>query len=222
MANQYVRSSSHQKQSLLQHVHHPDRRQAGAKQVGTLGHDSSHQQSAIAATHDGQLVGAGVFLLDQPLRGGYKVVKDILFLKFGTGPVPGFAVLATAPQVGHGEDASHFHPLQPADRKPGLHGDVESPVSIQQRGSVAIELHVFAVGDEHRYSGAVFTVVENLLDDVIIWLELDGGAAEQPAFPGDQVVVVDAGWCGKTGKGIKRLQERNKNLQRTCKQRNFS
>ena len=44
-----------------QHVHHADRGQAGAEQLGPLGHGRADQQPAVAAALNGQLWGEVYF-----------------------------------------------------------------------------------------------------------------------------------------------------------------
>ena len=69
-----------------QHVHHAHRGQAGAEQFRPLGHHGADQQPAVAAAVDGQLVGPGVFVGDQPLGGGDEVVEDVLLLRASCRP----------------------------------------------------------------------------------------------------------------------------------------
>ena len=84
---------------------------------GPLRHDRADQQSAVAAALDGQFVGPGVFVFDQPLGGGDEIVEDVLLLQFRAGLVPCLAIFAAAAQIRLGIDAAHLHPRHTADRK---------------------------------------------------------------------------------------------------------
>ena len=61
----------------------------------------------------------GVALTDQVLSAGVEVVEYVLLLQLGARFVPGLAVLSASPQIGHGVDATHLHPLQPGNVKAG-------------------------------------------------------------------------------------------------------
>ena len=75
-----------------QHVHHAHGRQASAEQFRPLRHYRADEQPAVAAALDGQFVGSGVFVADEPLGGGDEVVEHILLLQFRAGQVPCLAI----------------------------------------------------------------------------------------------------------------------------------
>lgn len=93
-----------------QHVEHADAGERGAEQVGTLRQACADQQTAVGATADGQLFARGVTVVDEVFGRGNKIVKDVLLVELGSCFVPFAAILAAAPEVGHGKDAPQFHP----------------------------------------------------------------------------------------------------------------
>ena len=95
---------------VAQHVHDAHGGQGRAKEVGALGQAGTHEEAAVGATMDGQLGGASVFLLDEPLGGGNEVIEDVLLLVVLAGVMPLATVLTAAPQAGLGEDAAHLQP----------------------------------------------------------------------------------------------------------------
>lgn len=109
-----------------EHVHHADGGQGGSVELGPLGHAGADEEAAIAASADGEAVGRGVLVGDEPFGRPDKVVEDVLLLQFGAGFVPGFAVLAPTAEVGQGIDAAHFQPSGDGDREGGGETDVEA------------------------------------------------------------------------------------------------
>src|SRR6476659_2767178 len=66
----------------------------------------AHQQPAIRPALNGQLLRAGVVLIDQPSGGGRKIVEDVLLLGERPLRVPLLAKLAAAAQDGNRVDAA--------------------------------------------------------------------------------------------------------------------
>ena len=86
------------------------------------------EQAAVAAAADGELVGTGVFLGDQPFGGGDEIVEHVLLLCLRAGLVPLVAILAAAAQVGDRIDAAHLHPDERCGRrKPGVSEMLKPP-----------------------------------------------------------------------------------------------
>ena len=119
--------------------------------------------------------------------------------------MPGLAVFAAPAQIGLGIDPAHLHPGHAADGKRRRQGDIESAVSVKQRGIGAVELHAFFTGDEHRHARAVFALIKNLFDFIILRFDFRLGPAEQAALTRGHVVAIDARRRGETGEHVKRL-----------------
>ncbi len=63
-----------------EHVHDAHGGEAGPIEFGALGHAGADEQAAIAAALDGEFLGAGVVIRDEPFGGGDEVIKNILFV----------------------------------------------------------------------------------------------------------------------------------------------
>jgi len=189
-----------------QHIHHPNRRERCSEQIGPLRHAGANQQATIAATLDCQSRAFGVLLFDQPLGSGNKIIEDILLFEFGSCPVPLLSILPPTAQICHRQDASHFHPCQPADRKLRGQRNVEAAVSIQQNWILAIFLQALLMGQEHGKTRAIFAIQKNLFGNIFARIEWDLAAPKLLTVTRRQVESVDAGGDGKTGKGIEGFQ----------------
>src|SRR5215213_11558953 len=106
--------------------------------------------------------------------------------------MPLLAVLATTTQVSGRVDHALFQQreTQGAERRRG--DDVESAVTIKQRGIVAVEFQAFLVDQKHRHARAVFAVVKNLLGLVVLWFKSGNvHGAEHGRFLRRDVVLVN-------------------------------
>src|SRR5581483_3151904 len=79
-----------------QHVINSNVRNHGSEQVRTLRQCRSHQQSAVASSHDRQAGRIGVLGLDQIFRAGDEVIENILLAREIAGLVPLLAVLSAS------------------------------------------------------------------------------------------------------------------------------
>src|SRR5205823_9946500 len=95
--------------------------------------------------------------------------------------VPLAAILAAAPQVGHGIDAPQLEPLDIADAKARRQRDVEAAVAEQDRRIAAVELEPLAADDDHRHARAVFALVKDLSRLELPRIESDFWLAEKRA-----------------------------------------
>ena len=111
-----------------------------------LGHHRAHEQAAVAAALDGQLVRVRVFLIDQILGGGREIIEDVLLFGEVPGLVPFFAELAAAAHVGHDIDAAAIEPEPPGEIEGRRHADAVTAVAIKQRRIVSVQLRSLSAG----------------------------------------------------------------------------
>ena len=101
----------------------------GAEQVRTQGHGAAHEEAALGAAPDTEMLGGGDSPVDEVLghRDEVLEVPDVVLLDRGL--VPGRTELASAPRVGQDEDPA---PGQPGDAPDpavgGGPGDLEAAV----------------------------------------------------------------------------------------------
>ena len=100
---------------VAQHVDNRHPAQHRSEQVRALHHAGGHQQPAVAAALYSQFQCAGVFVFNQPLGRGDKIIEDILLILQHPGPVPLFAILVAASQAGHSQHTTLFHPQTVGD-----------------------------------------------------------------------------------------------------------
>src|ERR1700730_14806641 len=96
-----------------------------------LGEDRAHEQAAIAAALDSELVSVGIFVIDQVARAGSKIVEDILLFRQIASLVPGLAVFAAAAQVGNHKHEAMVQQCLALEREIGRDADVKSTVAGQ-------------------------------------------------------------------------------------------
>ena len=118
---------------IAQHVEQRHLADDGAKQIRPLRQRRAHQQAAVAAAANGEMLLVGVAFFLQILGRGEEVVEDILLLVQHAGAMPVFAELAAAAQVGHGEDAVAIEPGKQRLVELGRQADIEAAVSGEQR-----------------------------------------------------------------------------------------
>ena len=192
---------------VAQHVHHSHLWHCGTPQVGTLVHDGSHEQTAVAATVASNLALAGIALSDEPLGSGDEVVEDVLLRHLGARLVPLFAILATATQVGVGTDASLVNHGKWCARiaEAWVHRHVEAAISVEEHWSLAVLLHALLVDEEHGNLSAVLAGVEHLLGDVVLGIERHLGLEERSGLASAGVVAVDGAGEGVGGEVVEHL-----------------
>ena len=138
-----------------EHVVDADERDHGPEQLRALRQNSAHEQAAVAAAHDGQLVRVGVLLVDQVLGAGNEVVEDVLLLGEVAGPVPILAELAAAAEVGDGVDAALLQP-DLANHIEARHlAAAVAAVAVENRWVLAVEFCVLLLDDVERNPRAV-------------------------------------------------------------------
>src|SRR5687768_6386215 len=96
--------------------------------------------------------------------------------------MPFFAVFRTTANVRECEDSTHFQPHQYRCAEGGLLRNVEATVSIQHQWRLAIFDEVALAHDEHRDSGAILALVEDLLRDERLRIGWILGGPEQRHF----------------------------------------
>ena len=190
---------------VAQHVHHAHHRHGHLEELGALCHAGTHQQTAVAATHDGQFVAVGVFLLDQVFGRGNEVVEHVLFVHLGAGDVPLLAIFVAATQTGHHIDAALLQERYAHGGETRVHADVEATVAVEQQRVLAIALHAFFICNEQRDACAVLAGAEHLLAHIIVELEGHLGCLIQGAGVAVHVVAVNGAWHGVGGEGVETL-----------------
>ena len=174
-----------------QHVHHADRRQGRAEQIGSLIQRCADEQSAVAAASNGQLIRPRVSVGDEPLRRGDKIAEHIWLLQLHPGPVPFLAVFAAPPQTGLRVNAAHFHPDEVGDRESRREADVEPSVAVEQRGIGAVHLQPLPVRDEHRNARVVLAPIEDLLGFIVAGVEIHFRLAKHRALAVVQIEPIN-------------------------------
>ena len=174
-----------------QHVHHADRRQRGAEQLGALRHHGADKEASVRTALDRESARARPLLGDEVLGGCDEVVEDILLAQLLAGLVPLAAVLAAAAEIRNRERAAELEPRREDRREPRRHRSVEAAVAVEERRLRAVARRALAVRDEHRNARAVLRGVEDLLDLVAGRVEVDLGAAELGGLSGREVESVD-------------------------------
>src|SRR5215813_13395563 len=117
--------------------------------------------------------------------------------------MPLLAVFGAAPQIGLRINAAHLHPDQIADRKRRRQRDAKTPVAVEQRRILTVELQTLFVRDEHRHARAVLAVVEDLLGFVIGRIEINLRFAIDLALARLHVVAINGGRRDKAGESVK-------------------
>ncbi len=84
------------------------------------------------------MLAGGVLVGDQPFGSGDEIVENILLVELAAGVVPFFAVLATTAEVGGGKDEALFEKGENEGAKFWSDGDVESAVSVEKSGILAV------------------------------------------------------------------------------------
>src|SRR3989338_3497625 len=88
----------------LKHIKDTNMSNTTTKELRTLVHAGTNQSASVGPTGDGKEGRDGGLGGDEVLGSGAKVVKDVLLVALDAGVVPLLAILATAADVGDGED----------------------------------------------------------------------------------------------------------------------
>ena len=97
--------------------------------------------------------------------------------------MPGFAVFASAADVGDGEYAAHFEPVDYGNGEVGIDAVAEAAVAVEDGRVGAVEGQAFFGGDEDGDSGSVFGGREQLPGFVRRRVEIYFGFAEDGGVP---------------------------------------
>ena len=92
------------------HVMHADGRRSCRVQLGALIQTDTHQEPAIAAPVNHQMVSIRILGVFEILCGRNEVIEDVLLFLLHAGLVPVLAILATATQIRHRVGASQLQP----------------------------------------------------------------------------------------------------------------
>src|SRR5690348_13144866 len=115
-----------------------------------LGKNRTHEQATITSTHESELTRIGVFLVDQVLAGGRKVIKDILFLGQVTRLMPFLTELSAAANVSDDIDSTAIKPGAPSKIKIRRHTQPVAAISVKQSGIIPIQFRPFAPQNVER------------------------------------------------------------------------
>ena len=148
---------------IAKHIQHTYCGQADCIQVGTLHLASTHQQTTIRATGDSQLLRRGVTLSDQILGSCDEVVKNVLLVFEHTCLVPLLAILAATTQRYLSIDTALLHKHNMVGRECGGVADIETAITIEIYGVLAVEFHILTMNEEHRHLRTVLRGEEYLL-----------------------------------------------------------
>src|SRR5262249_61552525 len=106
------------------------------EQIRTLGEGSSHEQTTITSSLDGEVVLVSIFLCDQVFGCGDEIVKDVLLLVQHSGTVPFFTELVTTAQLHVRINASALQQDKHGIAiKEWSAAEIEASVTRKQRGS---------------------------------------------------------------------------------------
>ena len=116
--------------------------------------------------------------------------------------MPLFTVFGTAADAGL---CVYAAPLEERDAPRGEvrgHADVESAVTVDEGGVLAVQLKALLIGDEHRHAGAVLAFVEHLFGYEIVGLEGELRLDVKGAFASLKIVLVDGSRPVDRGEGV--------------------
>ena len=115
----------------------------------------AHEQPAVAAAEDRELLRTRPFLFDQVFGRRGEIIEHVLFFGQIAGLVPFFAELAASANVRHDKNAATVEPKPAREVEIRLHADAVAAVAIKQRRIVTVELYAFAANDVQRDFRAV-------------------------------------------------------------------
>ena len=166
-----VKLKRRQRDAFVEHgVDHVDKRHAGDDAVEEAGfevHDGTHQQSARAAAHGVQVVGAGESGFHHGFAAVNEVGEGVHFVEQLAVLVPVSAHLASATDVSDGVHEAAVEHAQARHREAGVHAVAVAAVGVKEEGVVAVALHAFAVDDAHGHLDAVARFHHHALADVV-------------------------------------------------------
>ena len=93
---------------VFEHVHYTDLGYGNGVEVRALIDNCAYKETSIRATHDGNFADRCVVLINHIFSSRNEVVEYVLFLHFGAGEVPIFAIFATTTEVDNGVDTTIF------------------------------------------------------------------------------------------------------------------
>ena len=125
-------------------------------QIGPLGELDPHQQAAIGAAIDAQLLRAGNLARGQVVRHRDEIVIDDLALGLAARVMPFRPELAAAADIGEHERTAPLRPHLAGRPQIGRQArDLETAISGHQRRRRAVELHTLGQNDEVGHLGAI-------------------------------------------------------------------
>ena len=175
---------------VAQHIHHTHFRYAHLEEVRALRHAGSHEQTAVAAAHDGEMLLVCILVADKPFAGRDKVVEHVLLAHLRTGKMPFLAILAATTQHHMDVYSTILQERHTHGRERRRIAHVEATITIHQHGILAVELHALLVGEEHRDAGSVLARAEHHLRGVVAQLEAHLRTAHHHTLVFIQVIPV--------------------------------
>src|SRR3984957_3195913 len=126
------------------HWHLIERRR---KQVRTFGDRASHQNSSGAAPANRQLRRRSIFLIDQILRAGNRILPGVGLGQFLARQMPLFSVFAAAPHMRKRPNSSALVPRQKNWIEERIFGNSVRPVTVEYRWIRSVQLGSFFIYD---------------------------------------------------------------------------
>ena len=149
---------------IAQHVEQRYLHDNCVPEVRALCQHHTHEQTAIRAAHDAEMLGGGHTAIDQVFGHGDEIIIDDLALGLQASLVPGGAELAAAADIGQHIRAALLQPETPANPRIGrAHGDLEAAIAIEQCRRRPVERDAVLVDDKVRDRRAITRNREMLL-----------------------------------------------------------
>ena len=198
-------SPTYGEEVVTEHVEHAHLREGHGEEVGTLRHAGAHKESAVGAARYGEFPAGGIFVPDEILARRDEVIEDVLLVGKHARLVPLLAVLVAAAQIDRGIDGTLLHHGNVRGAESGRQRGVETAVTVEVHGILAVLLQPLVIGEEHGHLCAVLAGEEDLFGHEVVRIELHFRPGEERGLSGSQVVAVHGGRRGEGGEGIERL-----------------
>ena len=115
------------------HVHHTDRRQCRAKQIGTLVQDRADQQTAVRTALDRELSSVTYIYWRSAIRlAPMKSSKTFCFFSFVPASCQASPYSAAAANIDHRVNAAHLQPGEPRNRKSRGLRNIKAAIAVKR------------------------------------------------------------------------------------------
>ena len=188
-----------------EHIHDPRGGKGDSEEVRPLRHDRADQEASVGGARDSDVLGRGVPLFDQELRGGDEVFEALRFVQEHPSPVPPLSVLGTAPDAGYGVDSACVGNDEVGGVEERGRGDGEASVSGEVDGPFPVLGKTPPVDQEEGDLSPILALVEELLGFVLGGVEGCAGGEEGGGTACGRVVEVLYGGVGVGGEVVEEL-----------------